>query len=157
MSEHCSCSAGTPRTSCSLESLSWIVDSRGISSGGESAVLIRLRPLVRVQDAPPHRGCSSTGRAPALHAGGTGFDSPHLHHACWREPDFLCSAQDTSPIWIRSARCLCISPVLPDRAGETATRYGITGYAERSPRSGSWVSGPRPARCPRGRPPSHGR
>jgi hypothetical protein len=25
-------------------------------------------------------GCSSAGRAPALHAGGPGFDSPHLHH-----------------------------------------------------------------------------
>ena len=25
------------------------------------------------------RGCSSLGRAPALHAGGTGFESPHLH------------------------------------------------------------------------------
>jgi hypothetical protein len=24
-------------------------------------------------------GCSSVGRAPALHAGGPGFDSPHLH------------------------------------------------------------------------------
>jgi hypothetical protein len=29
---------------------------RGISSGGQSAVLIRLRPLVRVQDAPPLPG-----------------------------------------------------------------------------------------------------
>ena len=26
------------------------------------------------------RGCSSDGRAPALQAGGQGFDSPHLHH-----------------------------------------------------------------------------
>ena len=26
------------------------------------------------------RGCSSAGRAPALQAGGQGFDSPHLHH-----------------------------------------------------------------------------
>ena len=25
------------------------------------------------------RGCSSVGRAPALQAGGQGFDSPHLH------------------------------------------------------------------------------
>ena len=25
------------------------------------------------------RGCSSDGRAPALQAGGQGFDSPHLH------------------------------------------------------------------------------
>ena len=25
-------------------------------------------------------GCSSAGRAPALQAGGQGFDSPHLHH-----------------------------------------------------------------------------
>jgi hypothetical protein len=27
-----------------------------------------------------HGGCSSLGRAPALHAGGTGFESPQLHH-----------------------------------------------------------------------------
>ena len=26
------------------------------------------------------RGCSSSGRAPALQAGGKGFDPPHLHH-----------------------------------------------------------------------------
>ena len=25
-------------------------------------------------------GCSSAGRAPALHAGGQGFESPQLHH-----------------------------------------------------------------------------
>ena len=25
-------------------------------------------------------GCSSAGRAPALHAGGQEFDPPHLHH-----------------------------------------------------------------------------
>ena len=27
----------------------------------------------------PYWGCSSAGRAPALQAGGQGFDSPHLH------------------------------------------------------------------------------
>ena len=26
-------------------------------------------------------GCSSTGRAPPLHGGGQGFESPHLHQA----------------------------------------------------------------------------
>ena len=26
------------------------------------------------------RGCSSAGRAPALHAGGQEFEPPHLHH-----------------------------------------------------------------------------
>ena len=29
--------------------------------------------------APDLRGCSSVGRAPALQAGGQGFESPHLH------------------------------------------------------------------------------
>ena len=29
---------------------------------------------------PKIRGCSSAGRAPALQAGGQGFDSLHLHH-----------------------------------------------------------------------------
>ena len=28
---------------------------------------------------PRERGCSSAGRAPALHAGGQEFDPPHLH------------------------------------------------------------------------------
>ena len=28
-------------------------------------------------------GCSSAGRAPALHAGGQEFDPPHLHHWKW--------------------------------------------------------------------------
>ena len=28
----------------------------------------------------PRRGCSSVGRAPALQAGGHGFESHHLHH-----------------------------------------------------------------------------
>ena len=31
------------------------------------------------------RGCSSAGRAPALQAGGHGFDSHHLHHASERK------------------------------------------------------------------------
>ena len=31
-------------------------------------------------------GCSSVGRAPALHAGGQEFEPPHLHqHFGWRE------------------------------------------------------------------------
>ena len=33
-----------------------------------------------VKTAGVIRGCSSDGRAPALQAGGQGFDSPHLHH-----------------------------------------------------------------------------
>ncbi len=37
-----------------------------------------LRSLVRVQLAP-RGGCSSAGRAPALQAGGRGFESHHLH------------------------------------------------------------------------------
>ena len=28
------------------------------------------------------RGCSSVGRAPALQAGGHGFESHHLHRSC---------------------------------------------------------------------------
>ena len=28
-------------------------------------------------------GCSSAGRAPALQAGGHGFESHHLHHEIW--------------------------------------------------------------------------
>ena len=34
---------------------------------------------------PDLRGCSSVGRAPALHAGGQEFDPPHLHHGLRKE------------------------------------------------------------------------
>ena len=33
----------------------------------------------------PIWGCSSAGRAPALQAGGQGFDSPHLHQTVRQE------------------------------------------------------------------------
>ena len=72
------------------------------SSGGQSAALIRPRSLVRVQARPPTGrgdgeqttgartavafpltprtgGRSLAGRAPPLHGGGPGFDSPRLH------------------------------------------------------------------------------
>jgi hypothetical protein len=57
---------------------------RARSSGGESAVLIRPRSLVRVQARPPGApgasgGRSLAGRAPPLHGGGPGFESPRLH------------------------------------------------------------------------------
>ena len=35
---------------------------------------------------PAGRGCSSVGRAPALQAGGQGFESPHLHSGPVRIP-----------------------------------------------------------------------
>jgi hypothetical protein len=45
--------------------------SRGRASGS----------FVRIEHAPPDRGgCSSTGRAPALQAGGCRFDADRLHH-----------------------------------------------------------------------------
>ena len=63
---------------------------RARSSGGESAALIRPRSLVRVQARPPPAGARSgpdrqrggrslAGRAPPLHGGGPGFESPRLH------------------------------------------------------------------------------
>jgi hypothetical protein len=62
---------------------------RARSSGGESAALIRPRSLVRVQARPPRPagsaagrrvgGRSLAGRAPPLHGGGPGFESPRLH------------------------------------------------------------------------------
>jgi hypothetical protein len=66
------------------------------SSVGESARLITVRSLVRIQKGPrprlaadgpktvmpspgqPARGCSSAGRAPALQAGGRRFEPAHL-------------------------------------------------------------------------------
>ena len=43
--------------------------------------MISVRSEVQVLLGPPPRirGCSSDGRAPALHAGGHRFDSVHLH------------------------------------------------------------------------------
>jgi hypothetical protein len=32
-------------------------------------------------------GCSSVGRAPALHAGGQEFEPPHLHHQLYWKQD----------------------------------------------------------------------
>jgi hypothetical protein len=53
--------------------------------------------LIR-EDLPVHkkRGCSSAGRAPALHAGGHRFESVHLHHA--RPANVGMSALDESPL-----------------------------------------------------------
>ena len=42
-------------------------------------LLIRVS-LVQAQQREPLWGCSSAGRAPALQAGGHGFESHHLHH-----------------------------------------------------------------------------
>ena len=75
---------------------------RARSSGGESAVLIRPRSLVRVQARPrwggagrkPRRGRSLAGRAPPLHGGGPGFESPRLHwttHPIWRRGKMRCA------------------------------------------------------------------
>jgi hypothetical protein len=54
---------------------------RAFSSVGESARLITVRSLVRIQKGPRAvpRGCSSAGRAPALQAGGRQFEPAHLH------------------------------------------------------------------------------
>jgi hypothetical protein len=63
---------------------------RAFSSVGESARLITVRSLVRIQKGPrpPHRdgplqrsawGRSSAGRAPALQAGGRRFEPGRLH------------------------------------------------------------------------------
>ena len=40
--------------------------------------------LNRWRKLQPLWGCSSAGRAPALQAGGHGFESHHLHQASWR-------------------------------------------------------------------------
>ena len=37
--------------------------------------------IIEKAKANPLWGCSSAGRAPALQAGGQGFDSLHLHHS----------------------------------------------------------------------------
>ena len=58
---------------------------RAYSSAGESARLISVRSMVRVHLTPLKKrnnrtwGYSSAGRAPALQAGGQGFESLYLH------------------------------------------------------------------------------
>jgi asparagine synthase (glutamine-hydrolysing) len=44
------------------------------------ALSIHRRRLVPERSTAAAWGCSSAGRAPALQAGGQGFESPHLHH-----------------------------------------------------------------------------
>jgi hypothetical protein len=44
--------------------------------------MVRVHPgpqdLIKLE-TESERGCSSAGRAPPLHGGGQGFESPHLH------------------------------------------------------------------------------
>ncbi len=54
-----------------------------------------MRSLVQVHSGPPFLvfwGISSAGRAPALHAGGQGFESPILHHFVY--------STDTNSYWL---------------------------------------------------------
>ena len=47
---------------------------------GPPGSLLRQRRLrTKVRTVPKYRGLSSVGRAPALQAGGQGFDPPSLH------------------------------------------------------------------------------
>ena len=53
-------------------------------AGTECEYLVRcsiFSDLAEALAAEEPRGCSSAGRAPALQAGGQGFDSPHLHQS----------------------------------------------------------------------------
>ena len=45
---------------------------------------------------PLIRGCSSAGRAPALHAGGQEFDPPHLHQERVWNGDWLSETRANS-------------------------------------------------------------
>ena len=47
--------------------------------------MVRKRELDSFWITPPKWGCSSAGRAPALHAGGQEFEPLHLHHDCLRK------------------------------------------------------------------------
>ena len=69
-------------------------------------------------------GCSSVGRAPALQAGGHGFESHHLHHEIWNESK---AHFEVRIIWIRTEEVVNDSPVdcqsrrRPKRAVRAAT------------------------------------
>jgi hypothetical protein len=55
-------------------------------------------------------GCSSAGRAPALQAGGRGFESHHLHRPARRGSQ-----------WPRGRReCACVAAMTPGRSGAIA-------------------------------------
>ena len=47
----------------------------------ESESLFNFEGSVKAEILKTLWGCSSAGRAPALHAGGQEFEPPHLHHA----------------------------------------------------------------------------
>ena len=47
------------------------------------------------KEGPNRWGCSSAGRAPALQAGGHGFDSHHLHQRYMREPQITIMAHSS--------------------------------------------------------------
>ena len=81
----------TTSTSCTLSiSEIYSVSFRykwAASSVGQSTRLITERSEVQIFCGPPYSlywGCSSVGRAPALHAGGRRFDSGHLHQCLFR-------------------------------------------------------------------------
>ena len=76
MYEHSKC--GTVFHCCSiLSDRSAVPTAKSAMYGGEAKVQSKKytqKPHIKVW------GCSSAGRAPALQAGGHGFDSHHLHH-----------------------------------------------------------------------------
>ncbi len=89
---------------------------RAFSSVGESARLITVRSLVRIQKGPrpphpgrplpAHGGRSSAGRAPALQAGGRRFEPGRLHsndHSL--PPSWRCQSTLTTRIEVCEAAC----------------------------------------------------
>ncbi len=60
-----------------LETAGFCQGEGGINGRSEPAFLLDSRDFAAIMY---HQwGCSSAGRAPASHAGGQGFKSPHLH------------------------------------------------------------------------------
>ena len=72
-------------TSTTLDCMEFLVVQLSVILFGE------IRGSLKSVDTNPIWGCSSAGRAPALQAGGQGFDSLHLHQA----GSTGCQARDT--------------------------------------------------------------
>ena len=80
---------------------------------------IRKEILEKVEQTRK-RGCSSAGRAPALQAGGHGFEPHHLHQ----------SAVPTAKIDVTHLKTIVRSAMVEDGGGREGKRFERTRYTE---------------------------
>lgn len=83
----CGCSSMVERLPSKQDVASSSLVSRSTRGSATAVLLVWSLYSIRLGAGDsdfPHRtwGCSSVGRAPALQAGGRGFESHHFHHSC---------------------------------------------------------------------------